>query len=105
MQPSYKGFVGLKTKMYSFITQQNNEFTKSKAINKNFVSDKLKYEDYKNALVNKSYTRHEINRILGKDDNIGTYKINKISLSSYSDKKYILQDRYSRLSQFHNSTC
>ena len=54
----------------------------------------------KNILFNKSYIRHEMNRIQSKDDNIGSYRINKISLPSYNDKKYILKNGYSRLSHF-----
>ena len=32
--------------------------------------------------------RHKMNKIQSKDHNIGSYRINKISLSSYDDKKY-----------------
>ena len=42
-----------------------------------------------NVLFSRSYIRHEINRIQGKDHDIGFDRINKISLSSYNDKKYI----------------
>ena len=31
--------------------------------------------------------RHEMNRIQSKDHNIGQYRINKVSLSSYDDRK------------------
>ena len=37
-------------------------------------------------LKKKEYIRHEMNRI--QSHNIGSYRINKISLSSYDDKKY-----------------
>ena len=49
--------------------------------------------------------RNEMNRIQSKDYNKGAYRINKISLSSYDDGKYILKDGYSRLSNFHKFTC
>ena len=51
--------------------------------------------------------RHEINRIQSRDRNIESYRINKTSLSSYDDQKYIyiLEDGYSRLSNFFKSTC
>ena len=48
--------------------------------------------------------RQEMNRIQSKDHNVGSYRINKISLSSYDDKKHILKDGYSRSRQFHKST-
>ena len=44
-----------------------------------------------------------MNRIQSKDHNIASYRINKIYLPSYDDKKYILKDRY-KLSHFYKST-
>lgn len=48
---------------------------------------------------------HDINRIQSKDHNITSYWINDISLPSYNDKKYLLENGYSRLSNFHKPTC
>ena len=70
-----KGFVGLKSKMYNFITDDNCESEKEKGINKNVAYDELKSEDYQNVLLNRSYRRHEINRIQSKGHNIGSYRI------------------------------
>ena len=82
-----KRFVGLKSKMYTFIKEENHESEKAKEINKNAVDDELKYEDYKNVLFNRSYIRHKTNRIQRKDHNVKSYKINKIYLSTYNVKK------------------
>ena len=38
-----KGFVGLKSKMYTFITEHNHLSKKANGINKNVVDDELKY--------------------------------------------------------------
>ena len=40
-------------------------------------------------LFNRSYMRHKMNRIQSKNHTIGLYRINKISLSSYDEKKNI----------------
>ena len=56
-----KGFLGLKSKTYTFITNIMN--LKKICINKNAVDDKLEYEDYHNALFNRSNMRHEMDRI------------------------------------------
>ena len=48
-------FVGLKSKTYSFITEENHESKKAKGINKNAVDDELKYGDYNNVLFSRSY--------------------------------------------------
>ena len=65
--------------MYTFITEDNHESKKEKDIMKNVVDDKLKYEDYKNVLFNRSYNPNH---------NIGSNRINKIP---YDDKKYTLR--------------
>ena len=40
--------------MHAVITEGNHECKKSKGINKSFVEDELKYEDYKNVSQNSS---------------------------------------------------
>ena len=45
-----------------------------------------------------------MNRIQSKYHNMGSYRINAVSLFSYDDRKYILKDGYSRLSHFHTFT-
>ena len=90
--------------MHTFIIRENHEFKKAKVINKNFVCDEPKQEDYKNVLFNRSYMRHEVKGIQSKDHIIGSHRINKVSLSSYELEKSILKDGYSKLSHFHKST-
>ena len=43
-------------------------------------------------LLNKRCLEHSMNRIQSKNHRIGTYKINKISLSWFNDKIYILDN-------------
>ena len=78
-------FVGLNPKMYSYLVDDNNEHKKAKGINKNVVAT-ISHNEYKNVLLNKKFLRHSINRIQSKDHRIGTYEINKISLSCFDHK-------------------
>ena len=60
--------------MYTFITRENQESKKAKDINENLVNDELKYEDYKKKQIkNRSYKRHEANRIESKDHITGLF--------------------------------
>ena len=60
--------------MYTFITRENQESKKAKYINENHVDDELKYEDYKKKQIkNRSYKRHEVNRIESKDHITGLF--------------------------------
>ena len=79
-------FVGLKSKMYSLISN-NMEMNKAKGINL-----KLKHKEYVNVLFNKKYLRHKMKRILSERHNAGSYVINKTSLSCYDGKRFILND-------------
>ena len=45
-------------------------------------------------MLNKKCIRHSKNRIQSKDNRIGTYEINKISLSCFDDEIYIQSNGY-----------
>ena len=84
-----KCFPGLKSKMDTFITKDNHEPKKVKYVNKNVVDEELKYKDYKIVLFNRSYMKHEMNRIQSKDHNIGSYTVYEKFLYFLKMKKYI----------------
>ena len=56
------------------------------------VNLKLKHKEYVDVLFNKKVLRHKKKRILSEKHNIGKYLLNKISLSCYDDKIFILDD-------------
>ena len=47
------------------------------------------HNGYKDVLLNKKCLRHSMNRIQSRHHRIGTYEINKISLSCFDEKIYI----------------
>ena len=100
----YEKFCRIKRKIHTYIAEYGHECKKAKGINKNVVNDELKYEDYKNVLLSGSHKRHEMDRMQSQVHNIRTYRINKVSLSCYNDKNYILEGEYHKLSHFHKST-
>ena len=66
----------------------NSEYKKAKGVNRNVIAT-VSHNEYKDVLLKKKCLRHSINRIQSKDHRIGTYEINKISLSCFDDKVYI----------------
>ena len=52
-------------------------------------------------LFNKKVLRHKMKRILSEKQNIGSYLLNKVSLSCYDDKKFILNDGINSLAYGH----
>ena len=86
---------GLKPKMYSFLVD-NSEHKKAKGVNINVVSA-ISHNECKGVLLNKKCIRHSMNRIQRKFHRKETYEINKISLSCFFDKIYILINGYDGL--------
>ena len=50
------------------------------------------FNEFKDTLFNKKIIRHKMRRTQGKKHKIGTYEINKISLSVFDDKRFVLND-------------
>ena len=65
-------------------------------MNRNVVAT-ISHNEYKDVLLNERCLRHSMNRIQSKDQKIGTYEINKISLSYFDNKIYIQNNGYDRL--------
>ena len=86
------GYVGLRPKLYSYLTLSNKEEKKAKGVKKNIIKNGMKFKDYKDCLFNKSILRREQYNIRSYDHEVYTEKINKIALSPFDDKRYVLED-------------
>ena len=76
MKDEFKGkiiseFVGLKSKMHSLISSNDEEVTKAKIVN-----NKIRHKEFVDALCNKKVIRHKMKRI----QRIGIYDAYKTSL-------------------------
>ena len=97
-------FVGLKSKMYSYLVEtpddiKNNK--KAKGITKSVTKKQLTHAHYLACLYNTTISKHKINAIRSNNHQLSTYEINKTSLSCYDDKRYILDDGISSLAYGH----
>ena len=79
--------------MYSYLVDDNSEHKKAKGVNKNAVAT-ISHNEYKDVLLNKKCLMHSMNTIQSTDNRIGTYEINKISLSCFDDKIFIQNNGY-----------
>ena len=82
-------FVGLKTKMYSYIKSNEKGGKTVEGIKKNVIKNNIKHEDYKNMLLNNEQLHHKMKTIRSRKQQLGSYEINKVSLSCFNDKRYI----------------
>ena len=83
-------FVGLRSKMYSYIKDNNKGGKTAKGIKKNIIKNNIKHEDYKNVLLENKQMQHTMKTIRSSKHQLGSYEINKVSLSCFDDKRYIL---------------
>ena len=78
------------------IPENDKEVNKGKGVN--LV---LRHKGYLDVLFNKKVVRHKMKRIQSNLHSIGTYDVNKISLSCFDDKRYILSKGINTLAYFH----
>ena len=55
----------------------------------NVIKNNIRHEDYKNILINNEQMHHKMKTIRSQRHQLGSYKINKVSLSCFDDKRYI----------------
>ena len=80
-------FFVLKSKMYSLIAKNDKEVNKAKGVNL-----KLRHKEYVDVLFNRKVIRHRMKRMQTNLHQVGIYDLNKISLSCFDDKRYVLDD-------------
>lgn len=64
----------------------------AKGIKKNIIKNNISHEKYKDVLLNKKQLRHSMKAIRSDKHQLGNYEVNKVSLSCYDDKRYVLAD-------------
>ena len=82
-------FVGLRSKMYSYIKDNNNGGKTAKGIKKNVIKKEIKHSDDKDVLFNEKQLHHQMKTIRSHNHELGSFVINKTSLSCFDDKRYL----------------
>ena len=73
--------------MYSIKKIDHKEYNTAKG-----VSIATEFDGFEYVLVNEKIIRHKMKRIQSKKHRLGTYEIDKISLSCFDNKRYVLHD-------------
>ena len=87
-------FVELKSKMYSIKKIDGKEHNTAKGVS---IATK-------DVLFNKKVIRHKMKRIQSKKHKLGTYEIDKISLSCFDDKRHALDNGIRMLAYFYKDS-
>ena len=97
-------FVGLMSKMYSNVKDNEKGGRTAKSIKKNVIKNNIKHEDYKNTLINNEQMHHKVKTIRSQRNQLGSYEIKKVSLSCFDDKRYIHDNGISSYAYGHYKT-
>ena len=95
-------FAGCKAKMYSILYENGEEHKKAKGIKHYVVEKNMTHNHYREVLETASLMRHNMNMFRNREHVIYTITQNKISLSAYDDKRYLLDDGITSLSYGHH---
>ena len=85
-------FIGLRSKMYSYIKDNEKGGKTAKGIKKNVIKNNITHENNRQTLFNDEQMYHKMKTIRSDNHQLGSYEINKVSLSCFDDKRYIHDD-------------
>ena len=84
-------FIRLKSKMYSYTTEDKNNKT-AKGVKKNIIKREISHSDYRDVIIDNKKMHHQMKSIRSELHQISSYQLNKVSLSPFDDKRYILSN-------------
>ena len=96
-----KEYVGLRSKLYSFIMEEGGESKKCKGVKRQVVENSITHEDYKTCLLTGKEKLARQNIIRSYQHEVYTEEVNKVALSAADDKRYILKDGIHTLAWGH----
>ena len=86
-------FVALRPQTYSYLTDDCKEDKKAKGTKQCMIKRMIKFNDYKNCLLNGEVVLKSQQRFKSKGHDVYTENVNKITLSSNDDKRIVSSDK------------
>ena len=97
-------FIGLKSKMYSYVKDNEKGGRTAKGIKKNVIKNNTKHEDYKNTLINNEQIHHKMKTIRSQRHQLGSYEIKYRSAVLMTSATSMIMDNQLCLSALQNIT-
>jgi len=94
-------FVGLRPKMYSLLTVDNETKLTAKGVPRSYAKKHLKHDMYLHTLKNKTITKATCRQIRSKSHHLSTIELTKVALSAFDNKRFILPDGISSVPYGH----
>ena len=92
--------IAIKPKLY-IIKSRDGEKKRAKGIQKSVVNKKLCFEDYKRSLYQETCHKEVTRRLGSENHKIALYKNEKIAISPFADKRYLLDDKINSYAYGH----
>ena len=83
-------FIGIRSNIYSHIKDGDKGGKTAKGIKKNVIKKNIKHEDYKHVLFNNKQMYQTMKSIRSNNHQLWSYEPNKVSLSCFDYKRYML---------------
>ena len=85
-------FVGLRSKLYGFMSLDGDVEKKAKGVPKSVVKQSMNFDHYRNCLMTGEKVMAQFYSLRSRDHTIHTERVTKVALSSNDDKRYLLTD-------------
>lgn len=96
-------FIGLRSKMYSMQLENGEEKRTGKGIKKSALKNKIDHSHFQKCLLGDDKQQLiQFNLIRSTKHQIYTYSVNKVGLSCFDDKRYLLEDGITSYSYGHH---
>ena len=94
-------FVGLRAKMYSLLTMRQQAKMTAKGVKRSFLKKHITHQMFLHTLRNKTCTKAHFLQFRSRNHTIRTQEIDKIALSAYDDKRYLVENGVESLAYGH----
>ena len=98
-------FIGLRSKMYSYLKDTDECGKTAKGIKKNFIKKILNIRITKMFYFNYKQVYHKMQTIRSQRHELDSYEINKISLKCFDDKRYLYDNGIDSYAYGHYGIC
>ena len=85
-------FIGLRSKMYSYLMDNWKNNKTCKGVKKDVIKKNMSHSNYEDVLFNNKQLLHKMNTTRSDHHRLSSYQLNKISLSCFDEKRYILEE-------------
>ena len=94
-------FIGLRSKMYSYEKENGKGGRTAKGVKEYVIKKYITHDDYKITLEEGLQMKHSMNTIRSDCHEVGTYSLEKITLSAFDDKRFLAANGIRSLAYGH----